>query len=64
MSRVDDDSNDPVGGVRPRRPLCVAIAGGDLRAAAMLRLLTEVESIDVVALAESRSGAAGAVAAR
>jgi len=64
MSRVNDDSNDPVGGVRPRRPLRVAIAGGDLRAAAMLRLLAEVESIDVVALAEPRSGAAGAVAAR
>ena len=46
------------------RPLKVAIAGGDLRAASMLRLLTEVESIEIVAVAEPRSGAAGTVAAR
>jgi diguanylate cyclase (GGDEF)-like protein len=42
----------------------VAIAGGDLKAASMLRLLAEVDSITVSALAEPRSGAAGAVAAR
>lgn len=54
----------PAEGGDRRRPMKVAIAGGDLRAASMLRLLTEVESIEVVAVAEPRSGAAGAVAAR
>jgi diguanylate cyclase (GGDEF)-like protein len=47
-----------------RRRLTVAVAGGDLKAASMLRLLAEVDSIDVAALAEPRSGAAAAVAAR
>ena len=49
---------------RARRRLTVAIAGGGLRAAAMLRLLLEVDSITVAALAEPRSGAAAAVAER
>jgi diguanylate cyclase (GGDEF)-like protein len=49
---------------RAHRRLTVAIAGGDLRAAAMLRLLLEVDSITVAALAEPRAGAAAAVAAR
>jgi len=44
--------------------LIVAVAGGDLRAASMLRLLSEVDSITVAALAEPRAGAAAAVAAR
>lgn len=57
--RTGDDEGD--GG---HRPLKVAIAGGDLRAASMLRLLAEVGSIEVVAMAEPRNGAVGAVAAR
>jgi diguanylate cyclase (GGDEF)-like protein len=48
----------------PHHRLTVAIAGGDLRAAAMLRLLVEVDSITVAGLAEPRPGAAAAVAAR
>ncbi len=49
---------------RAHKRLTVAIAGGDLRAAAMLRLLVEVDSITVAALADPRPGAAAAVAAR
>lgn len=64
MAQETDRSSAPDGDDDRHSPLHVAIAGGDLRAASMLRLLAEVESIDVVALAESRSGAAGAVAAR
>ena len=64
MSRVTDQPGGTGDGEHPRRPLKVAIAGGDLRAASMVRLLAEVESIELVALAESRAGAAGAVAAR
>ena len=64
MSRVTDQPGGTGDGERSRRPLKVAIAGGDLRAASMVRLLAEVESIELVALAESRAGAAGAVAAR
>ena len=44
--------------------LKVAIAGGDLRAAAMLRLLAEVDNIKIAAMAEPRAGAAGVLAAR
>lgn len=47
-----------------RKPLVVAIAGGDLHAAAMLRLLSEVDNITVAAVAEPRPGAAGVLAAR
>lgn len=57
---VQETKEDPSG----RRRLKVAIAGGDLHAASMLRLLAEVDSIVVGALAEPRSGAAGAIAAR
>lgn len=46
-----------------RRKLAVAIAGGDLRAASLLRLLVEVDSLSVVAVAEPRSGAAAMIAA-
>jgi diguanylate cyclase (GGDEF)-like protein len=62
---VDDESmtSGNETGAENRR-LTVAVAGGDLRAASMLRLLTEVDSIVVAALAEPRAGAAAAVAAR
>ena len=58
MSRVTDRPGGTGDWGNPRQPLKVAIAGGDLRAASMLRLLAEVESIELVALAESRAGAA------
>jgi diguanylate cyclase (GGDEF)-like protein len=64
MRRVSDELQDTTEETSTHRRLKVAIAGGDLRAAAMLRLLSEVDSITVSALAEPRSGAAGAVAAR
>jgi diguanylate cyclase (GGDEF)-like protein len=64
VSEVPDAPDAAGDGEHSRRPQKVAIAGGDLRAASMLRLLAEVGSIEVVALAESRAGAAGAVAAR
>lgn len=64
MAGVTEGIRTPAEGAAPHRTLKVAIAGGDLRAASMLRLLAEVESIEVVALAEPRAGAAGAVAAR
>ncbi|HEY5275949.1 MAG TPA: sensor domain-containing diguanylate cyclase [Coriobacteriia bacterium] len=61
---MDESKDAPQEYERTHRRLNVAIAGGDLRAAAMLRLLVEVDSITVAALAEPRSGAAAAVAAR
>jgi diguanylate cyclase (GGDEF)-like protein len=64
VSGVTDQAEGLGEGESPSRPWKVAIAGGDLRAASMLRLLAEVGSIEVVALAGSRAGAAGAVAAR
>lgn len=64
MSRETDHPNQCGEGEILRRPMKVAIAGGDLRAASMLRLLAEVDSVEVVAVAEPSSGAAGALAAR
>ena len=61
---MDESKDAPQDHERAHRRLNVALAGGDLRAAAMLRLLVEVDSITVAALAEPRSGAAAAVAAR
>jgi diguanylate cyclase (GGDEF)-like protein len=61
---VNDELNQPVDDDADHHRLIVAIAGGDLRAASMLRLLTEVDSITVAGLAEPRPGAAAAVAAR
>jgi len=62
---MDDELKNPADEVDgAHRRLVVGIAGGDLRAASMLRLLTEVDSITVAALAEPRAGAAAAVAAR
>jgi diguanylate cyclase (GGDEF)-like protein len=62
---VDDETRDvPEQHGRSHRRLTVAIAGGDLRAVAMLRLLVEVDSITVAALAEPRSGAAAVLVAR
>jgi diguanylate cyclase (GGDEF)-like protein len=61
---VSDEVHDMDEGMPAHRRLKVAIAGGDLHAASTLRLLAEVDSITVAALAEPRAGAAGAVAAR
>jgi diguanylate cyclase (GGDEF)-like protein len=64
VRRVSDELRDTDEEMPTHRRLKVAIAGGDLHAASTLRLLAEVDSITVAALAEPRSGAAGAVAAR
>jgi diguanylate cyclase (GGDEF)-like protein len=61
---VNDEPNTTADDPGPHHRLTVAIAGGDLRAAAMLRLLVEVDSITVAGLAEPRAGAAAAVVAR
>jgi len=59
---VERDARDERGAGRGdgqrQSPLRVAIAGGGLRAASMLRLLNEVESLVVVGLAAARSAPA------
>lgn len=61
---MSDELHDTEASEAPRRRLKVAIAGGDLHAASMLRLLSEVDNITVAALAEPKAGAAGAAVAR